>query len=136
MDNKKIGHKRHKYYKEDIIIGENTSIRTDRIDRSGKIIIGSDCVIGKNVTIIRHSHPYFYKKLTPITSDENNSVIQSDPLIIEDHVYISEGSYILPQVSYIPKGCIIGVGSVLTKNPTSPYQVWAGNPAKLIKTLE
>ncbi len=133
---KMIGHKRHKHYLRDITIGKNTSIRTDRIDRTGKIVIGDDTVISKNVTIIRHTHPYFNRKLIPITSDENNIVIESPLLVIGDHVYISEGSYILPQVTYIPDGCIIGVGSVLTKNPTGPWQVWAGNPAKYIKTLE
>lgn len=132
---KLIGHKRHKDYCQEIIIG-NSSIRTDKIDRTGKIIIGDDTVISKNVTIIRHSHTYFHKKIVPIRGTTNNEVLPAEPLIIGDHVYVSEGSYILPQVTYIPDGCIIGVGSVLTKNPTGPWQVWAGNPAKYIKTLE
>ena len=35
----------------------------------------------------------------------------------------------------IGKGAIVGAGSIVTKD-ISPYQVWAGNPARYIKARE
>ncbi len=39
-------------------------------------------------------------------------------------------------VEIIHKGCMILSGTVLTKSTTGEYQIWGGNPAKLIGIKE
>lgn len=50
---------------------------------------------------------------------------------IGNDVWIATNSMIKAGVT-ISDGAIIGMGSVVTKN-VGPYEIWAGNPAKLIK---
>lgn len=128
-----IGRTRHGK-KESITTGNDVYIRTQNIDRSGQIEIGSDVVISERVTILRHEHIFTRRVIRPVAGPK--PIITSEKLTIRDHVYIGEGAYILPQVTEIPEGCIIGVAAVLTRNPTGPNQVWAGNPARLIRELE
>ena len=54
--------------------------------------------------------------------------------VIQDDVFIGANSIILKGVN-IGCGAIIGASSVVTKNVGS-YEVWAGNPAKHIRTLD
>ena len=60
-------------------------------------------------------------------------LISNGPVIIEDNVWIGEGSMIMPNVT-IGKGSIIAANSVITKDIPS-YCMAAGSPAKIIKTL-
>ena len=54
------------------------------------------------------------------------------PTIIEEHVSIGSGSTILPV--RIVAGCVIGAGSVVTKD-LNIKGVYAGNPARLQRKL-
>ncbi len=53
---------------------------------------------------------------------------------IGDHTFIGTGTIISKDVR-IGNNCIIGAGSVVTKD-IPDNEIWAGNPAKLIKTRE
>ncbi len=53
-------------------------------------------------------------------------------MVIENDVWVGHGAIILPAVTRIENGSIIGAGSVVTKN-VPPYAVVAGNPATIIK---
>ena len=53
---------------------------------------------------------------------------------VKSGVFIGCRSIILPGVT-IGKNSVIGAGSVVTKN-VGDYEVWAGNPARFIKTIE
>ena len=55
-------------------------------------------------------------------------------ITVKDGVFIGCNSIIMPGVT-IGKNSIIGAGSVVTKN-VGDNEIWAGNPAKFIKTLE
>lgn len=117
----------------EFIVGEGTRIKTKNIDRSGNIKIGKYCIISTGVKILRHSHQFMHKQSQMITRAHPVCVY---PLDIGNNVFIGENAIITSSVSKIPSGCVIGVGSVLTKNPTGRYQLWAGNPARYIRTLE
>lgn len=54
---------------------------------------------------------------------------------IGDNVFIGIGSIVLPGVT-IAKDCIVGAGSVVTRSFLEPGMVIAGNPAKVISTVE
>ena len=60
-------------------------------------------------------------------------LISRGKVVIEDNVWIGEGSMIMPNVT-VGKGSIIAANSVVTKD-IPPYCLVAGSPAKIIKTL-
>lgn len=109
-----------------IRVGKNVFINfgCTFMDRGG-ITIGSDTFIAPNVQLITENHG-----LLP----QNRRYIKSSPIVIGNNVWIGAGSIILPGVS-VGDNAVIGAGSVVTKN-VAPNTVVAGNPAKLIKTLE
>jgi acetyltransferase-like isoleucine patch superfamily enzyme len=72
--------------------------------------------------------------MTSIGHPKEITNVDSAPIIIEDHVWISFNSIILKGVT-IGKGAIIAAGSVVTKD-VAPFTLVAGNPAKLIKHLQ
>ena len=87
-----------------------------------------ECIyIGNNVAITTGT------KILTHYLDPNNKgrVFRKGEVHIEDDVFIGVNTLICNSVT-IGKGCIIGAGSVVTKD-VPPYQVWAGNPAKYIK---
>ena len=56
------------------------------------------------------------------------------PVRIGDNVWVGFGSCILPGIS-IGEGSIVGARSVVTE-PVPPYTLVAGNPARVIRTLD
>ena len=53
---------------------------------------------------------------------------------VGDNVSIGSNATILGNIT-IGRGSVIGAGSVVTKN-VPPNQIWAGNPARMIRELE
>lgn len=95
-------------------------------DTSAKIIIENKCKIGFQTTFITSNHL--------IGSSENRGGERlSKPIRVESGCWIGARVTILPGVT-IGRGCIIGAGSVVTKD-CEPNGVYAGNPAKRIKDL-
>ena len=88
-----------------------------------KVSIGKNCFIGHGVMFTND----LFKTGKP-SADESNWL----PTILEDNVSIGSGTTILPV--HIVSGCIVGAGSVVTKN-LEIKGVYAGNPAKLIRTI-
>ena len=54
---------------------------------------------------------------------------------INDECFIGWGSIILPGVE-LAKGTIVGAGSVVTKSVRTPNCIIAGNPAKIVCTVD
>lgn len=120
--------------RSNLIVGENTIIsHLAHLDVSAPITIGRDCMISDGVRIYTHSHYLWNNREFSLKDTHTKS---KQPIIIEDNVVIYANSIILPNVERIHKSCMILSGSVLTKSTTGPYQIWAGNPAKLIKVKE
>ena len=88
------------------------------------VVIGENCFIGHGVTFIND----LFKDGFP--SKGNRKKWQET--IIGNHVYIGSNSTILP-IS-ICDNVVIGAGSVVTKNITKAG-IYAGNPAKLLRTI-
>ena len=109
---------------KNLVVGEDSIIDTDRIDLRDKVVIGSHCIVNKNVEIIRVSH-YI---------DDNTSFDSRyyGDLIVEDYSWLATGATILPSCCKISKGSVIGACSVLVKN-TKEMGVYSGNPATLLK---
>ncbi len=59
---------------------------------------------------------------------------QAKPIVLEEDVWVGTGATIMGGVT-IGKGSIVGAGAVVTQS-VPPYCVVAGNPAKVVKSLE
>lgn len=115
-------------------IGEGThffSPRHTNIDTQYAFLIkiGKYCKITKNVVIL--AHDYSYSVLREVYHDIPR---KAGITKIGDNVFIGINSIIL-MGSSIGNNCIIGAGSVVSgKIPDN--EVWGGNPAKFICTLD
>jgi acetyltransferase-like isoleucine patch superfamily enzyme len=118
-------------------VGKNSMIRA-----AGKITIGNSVLISHNVMIIdTNSHEIDYKErnegfihLVTKGWPAQKGNVEVALITIEDYAWISYNVCILKGVT-IGKGAIIGAGSVVTKD-IPPFTLYAGNPAKFIRTLE
>ena len=121
----------HYHKNSSIKIGENVTIASfSLIDYTGSVTIGNYTNISEGVKIYTHTH-----KLTSDNLDIKKATIIRSSLEIGEFVWIGANAIILPTVTKIGKGAIIGAGSVVTKN-INQYEVVAGNPAKKISQRE
>ena len=104
------------------IIGDNCRVQSHCFICSN-VTIGNNCFIGHGVTFTND----LFKEGSP--SKEEKDWL---PTIIENNVSIGSGSTILPVK--ITEGCVLGAGSVVTKD-LEIRGIYAGNPAKLIRKL-
>lgn len=109
-------------------VGQNSTINGYANFRfsKGKIDIGKDCLLARNVTIITQSYEL-----------DNTKKISSSNMFVKD-VVIGDGAWIGSNVIIMPgviigEYSVIGAGSVVTKN-VGRYEIWAGNPAKKIRS--
>lgn len=112
---------------KNIEFGRNCGVNTGSyLNGLGGIQIGSNVLIGSNVTISSGRHP-----IDGIDGEifENPSIPL--PITIEDGVWIGAGAVIMPGI-ILGRGCVIGANAVVTKS-TDPCSVYAGVPARLIR---
>lgn len=102
--------------------------------------IGAFCSISNNVRIGGPSHPVEWASTSPVFHGGSNilnkhfSKHEFNPFsrtTIGNDVWIGECALIKAGIK-IGDGAVIGMGSVVTKD-VGPYEIWAGNPAKLIR---
>lgn len=105
-----------------LIIGNHTSIQTNKIDLRSPVTIGSNVIIGSGVEIITTSH----------NIDSPDWELKNYGIEIEDYVWIATNALILPSCRNIAYGSVIGAGSVVVKN-VEQMAVMSGNPSVFIK---
>jgi len=103
----------------DVTIGETCKIQGS-VYIADACIIGNEVFIGPNATLTNDRHPPSGGKWSPV--------------VVEDKVVIGANATIVAGVR-LCEGCVIGAGSVVTEEVPSE-QVWVGNPAKFLMTLE
>ena len=109
----------------DVIIGDRTIVGLSNVI-IGPVTIGNDVMLAQNITISGLNHGYEDVNISPSKQKEVKK-----PIFIADDVWIGANSVITPGVT-LGKHCIIGAGSVVTKN-IPEFTVAVGNPAKVIK---
>lgn len=127
-----------------VSVGKNTYIGPGTsIQAKENITIGQDVIIANNVVLLDNNNhpvsPLERKKMSNCKDHINDELwswkyAESKPIIIEDNVWIGRDVRILKGVT-VGKGSIVALGAIVTRD-VPPYSVVAGNPAKVVKTLD
>jgi acetyltransferase-like isoleucine patch superfamily enzyme len=113
------------YTSGSIAIGNHTFVNYgSSIAARASVKIGSYCHLGQ-YTFVMDNDQHDVVRHTELP--------RSDPVIIEDHVWIGSKAIILPGVR-IGRRAVIGAGSIVTKD-IPPRCVAAGNPARVLRDL-
>lgn len=114
-----------------IIIGNRSGLSNTAIISYDKVTIGNNVLIGGSCKIYDTDfHSLNYEKRMLLSLDPD---IKTIPVIIKDGAFIGAHSIILKGVT-IGERSIVGAGSVVTKSIPNG-EIWAGNPAKLIRKI-
>jgi len=122
------------HFTPSIVIGKNCHFGVqNHITSTNSITIGDNLLTGKWVTITDNAHGEF--TLEQLSMDPLKRPISSKgPVVIGNNVWIGDKATILPAVT-IGDGAIIAANAVVTKDVPA-FSVAAGNPARIIKTIE
>ena len=92
----------------------------------GRVTFGDNCLLAPNVAIYTAGHP--------IHPDNRNSLYEYGiDVTIGDNVWIGGNVVIMPGVN-IGSNCVIGAGSVVTKD-IPDWSVAAGNPCRVLRKI-
>lgn len=122
-----------------VVMGENTfanlgmRIAINEVTKDPKIIIGNNVSIAPNVTLVADSCANNGQVINTIDYVRERLTINGK-IVIEDEVWIGANVTIMPNVT-IGRCSIIGSGSVVL-NDVAPFSIYAGIPAKKIRTLK
>ncbi len=99
--------------------------------------IGRYCSMARGARIVNHNHPVGFKSTSGLFFNPHfglcdHSLVEFHPLHVGNDVWIGTNAVILPEVSTIGDGAIIGAGAVVSRD-VPPYAVALGNPARIVK---
>ena len=115
-----------------LTIGDNVGMSDATITCHEKITIGNNVLIGVGAQI-RDTDNHSLNPQDRLTGlDWKNK--KNAPIVIKDNVFIGAYSFILKGVT-IGENSIVGAASIVTKDIPA-NEIWAGNPARKIKTIE
>lgn len=99
------------------------------------IVIGNRVLFGPNVSLMTPMHPLLPKEREGFVDDEGNytDLEYARPITIGDDCWIASNVTICGGVR-IGSGCVIGAGSVVTKDIPDGYLAY-GNPCKPIRKI-
>ena len=112
-------------------IGNHVGMSHVVIAVQNSVIIQDDVLLGAGCKIFDTD---FHSIKCADRMKEPDTQIRTAPVNIKTGAFIGAGCYILKGVT-IGKHSVIGAGSVVTKD-VPDNEVWAGNPAKKIRSLE
>lgn len=120
------------YSHENITVGDNVSLGLGCtiLAAQSKILLGSDVMLGPNVTIVGGGHNISVIG-RPMAKVHEKSGNEDLGVVIEDDVWIGAGAMVLRGVT-VSRGAIIAAGSMVTKSPP-PYSIVGGNPARVVR---
>ncbi|KAA6378725.1 MAG: putative sugar O-acetyltransferase, partial [Streblomastix strix] len=117
-----------------ISIGSNSFINVNAmLQDTAPITIGDDVKFGPNVSLITAGHSLRFEERQFITGVMEN-LEYALPITVCNGVWIGANVTVMPGV-IIGERAVIGAGSVVTRD-VPPDTIVAGNPAKVIKTID
>lgn len=118
-----------------VIMGEGTFSNLGlRIVTNGNdtcVTIGDHVSIAPNVTFICKSSPNNGQEIMEL--EYAKKLCKSGNIIVDDEAWIGANVTVLPGVT-IGRCSVVGAGSVVTRD-VEPYSVYAGTPARKIRSL-
>lgn len=123
---KNVNIERNATFSSKVELGDNSGIGI-RATISGKCIVGNNVMMGPDCVIYSRNHEFSNLDI-PM---REQGYKEEKTVVIGDDVWIGGRVIILPGV-HIGNHCIIGAGSVVTKD-IPDWAIAAGNPAKVIK---
>ncbi len=112
----------------DLIIGHHTRIGLGNT-LIGPVTIGNHVNLAQHITVSGLNHNY-----TDVEKRIDEQGVSTEPIVIEDDVWIGANSVILAGVT-IGRHCIVAAGSVVSRS-IPPYSVCAGTPARVIRRYD
>jgi acetyltransferase-like isoleucine patch superfamily enzyme len=99
--------------------------------------IGRYCSFAENVYVYNANHPFDRKSAHPFFYDPSLGYVGTEQILrrgieIGNDVWVGQNVIILPSVTQIGDGAVIGAGTVVTKN-VPDFAVVVGNPGRVIK---
>ena len=114
-------------YGNNIVLGKNVFINSNCYFMDGaKITVGDNVFIGPSCGFYTANHPLDYQT-------RNQGIEQALPILIGNNVWLGGNVIVLPGVK-IGDGCVIGAGSVVTKD-IEANSVATGIPCNVIKKI-
>ena len=101
----------------------------------GEIHIGDNVLIGPNVTLATPMHPLLPEERNIRKREDGSSynLEYAKPITIKDNCWLASNVVVCGGVT-IGEGCVIGAGSVVTRD-IPPYSLAAGNPCWVIRKI-
>lgn len=115
--------------KSSLKVGADTTAETVRfsVGARASISIGRDCMLSRNIEIrCSDEHPIY-------DLSNRQEINTGKDVTIGDHVWLGEGVRVIKGMS-IASGSIVGTGSVVTKSLDEPNAIYAGAPARRIRS--
>lgn len=105
------------------------------VDRRTRI--GRYSSIAHGARIVNANHPLSFKGTSglffnPALGLCDRLLVELNPLVVGNDVWIGANAVILPEVNRIGDGAVIGAGAVVNRD-VPPYAVVLGNPARVVK---
>jgi acetyltransferase-like isoleucine patch superfamily enzyme len=115
----------------ELLVGRNVVFqKNSMIDCSARVEIADNVVFSRGAIVFTHAHNIHNKSGSWRIQGETVHPIQ-----IRTDVWVGARAMIMPSVSMVGEGAIIGAGSVVVKD-VEPYTIVAGNPAHVIGKRE
>lgn len=102
----------------------------------GKVTIGKNVFIGPNVSIFTPIHPLRFQERNAFVNKDTGKLTNLERagiVNIGDNCWLGGNVTICPNVS-IGEGCVIGAGSVVTRN-IPPHSLAVGNPCRILRSI-
>ena len=102
----------------------------------GKVTIGKHVFIGPNVSILTPIHPLRFQERNSFISEKTGRLTnleRAGSVSIGDNCWLGGSVTVCPNVN-IGEGCVIGAGSVVTKD-VPPHSLAVGSPCRVLRPI-
>lgn len=102
----------------------------------GKVTIGKNVFIGPNVSLLTPIHPLRYQERNAFYNKKTGSMTnleRAGSIFIGDNCWLGGGVTVCPNVT-IGQGCVIGTGSVVTRD-IPPHSLAVGSPCRVVRSI-